>query len=444
MDEHRKFTELAFSKAEDKQLEENENLINAIDKYFLAFKNTIDSLSDVIDIYSFGDDKDESHFEDDISQILLKIGNNSNKLRLENLRDSYQLVIDESRNTFSENKKFKLQGVNLFNFLSKATVLFENSANFESENLLSLISVSKVVVSLLYTIYECYRKGRNDESFYFVRRGCEILNLTWCRLFRNTYFGLSKWNLIKTIVCGALKSPKKKSIIQIKDNDAKLCVTYAQYPYDFSYNMNSSFKITGLKHIKSKKLNCIYNSATCQLKIARSLGLAVAFFECVGQNKCCLSFAGTRLHSGLQIAVENLITDFAQLFLGPDATYAASVGLLEEVEKELNWENIIVTGHSLGGGLVQFAIGCVGTITTEGICFNPAGLSNKSAKLAEKCGIKNTNKNIRLICAKTDFISPIGKFFGKKEYIDTGKKFSHCLDHLNKEINGSVKKVLVI
>ena len=91
-------------------------------------------------------------------------------------------------------------------------------------------------------------------------------------------------------------------------------------------------------------------------------------------NAVYLMFAGTQFDN-----FHNLKTDVSQ-FLHSDAVYYAALAIMIEVNQERqnnNYPSLVVGGHSLGGGLAQFAVGaCRDKSGLIGLGYNSAGLSN--------------------------------------------------------------------
>ena len=71
----------------------------------------------------------------------------------------------------------------------------------------------------------------------------------------------------------------------------------------------------------------------------------------------------------------NMITDIAQYLVGSSLVYKMALGLLIEIRSQIQNE-LLVVGHSLGGGLMQFAVAGLNELEIEGIGFNSAGLSD--------------------------------------------------------------------
>ena len=140
--------------------------------------------------------------------------------------------------------------------------------------------------------------------------------------------------------------------------------------------------------------------------------------------------------------VNNVVTDVSQILFGPETTYLAAVGLLKDVlDHTIN--HVWVLGHSLGGGLMQFACTALSdnrkyAQRLHGIGYNSAGLSNRTMRtLTAKCE-RTMAGRIRQVRSTTDIVSRIGHLIGQVEYVDTHKRFSHSIDHLNMTMNGSL------
>ena len=94
-------------------------------------------------------------------------------------------------------------------------------------------------------------------------------------------------------------------------------------------------------------------------------------------ERTIVAFAGTRL---LQLGT--VFTDAEQIF-GPSLIYACAVGMVALVAQHMGQGNLFVLGHSLGGGLTQFAVAANRSNHIEGWGFNSAGLSESDCC----CGI---------------------------------------------------------
>ena len=100
-------------------------------------------------------------------------------------------------------------------------------------------------------------------------------------------------------------------------------------------------------------------------------------------------------------------------------------------------EKIYVFGHSLGGGLMQFACASINSPAIEGFGYNSAGLSWYNLRLvARKVIGRGKQFKIEHICAQTDPISIFGHQIGKMVHVKYRNVLTaHCLSNLNKTIN---------
>lgn len=135
-----------------------------------------------------------------------------------------------------------------------------------------------------------------------------------------------------------------------------------------------------------------------------------------------LGFRGTK-----PTHLKNDISDFWQILIGPETSYLCALGLLLELRDSIEPEKCInVYGHSLGGGLSQFAVAVAtakGQNNINAYGYNSAGLGRGTMSIIlELTPIKNTN--ISHLCHKSDRISKIGYLLGdcyligKKTLID--------------------------
>lgn len=71
----------------------------------------------------------------------------------------------------------------------------------------------------------------------------------------------------------------------------------------------------------------------------------------------------------------NWITDITQYLVGSSLAYKMALGLLIEIQAQKG-SNLLVVGHSLGGGLTQYSVEGLIDDDVVGMCYNSAGLSN--------------------------------------------------------------------
>ena len=146
---------------------------------------------------------------------------------------------------------------------------------------------------------------------------------------------------------------------------------------------------------------------------------------------------------------KNWITNFHQISIGPRIAYLCALGLLLELRMNSKPnKRIIVCGHSLGGGLSQFAVAAAtaaGYKNIEAFGYNSAGLSDDTLNVIDhiSSGIKKFS-NIYHICHISDIVSRIGYLLGDCYLI--GKRsqvLSHKLDTIISILGFSNRLVLI-
>ena len=190
---------------------------------------------------------------------------------------------------------------------------------------------------------------------------------------------------------------------------------------------------------KNADLANLYDTSTKFLKLEDAFGLKVAAFYY--DTHKCVSFAGTRLDfTGIKksvVSVLNILTDVIQIAYKPTPAYMAAVGIVDALLYESN-EHVFVFGHSLGGGLAQFACAANSTTRVHGNGYNSAGLSAATCDILTKQGSYVPLGNIVHVNASTDVVSKIGTFLGERVNVDTtgvNMMGAHKIETLNRKIN---------
>ena len=102
-----------------------------------------------------------------------------------------------------------------------------------------------------------------------------------------------------------------------------------------------------------------------------------------------IGFSGT-------VSARNWITDIRQYFGCLDPVYVQALGLVRAIwagkqhKKGFRNSPIVVCGHSLGGGLMQFAVASMNTDGMMGFGYNSAGLSKRNVERLPR-GFKSSN-----------------------------------------------------
>lgn len=121
---------------------------------------------------------------------------------------------------------------------------------------------------------------------------------------------------------------------------------------------------------------------------------------CKCTNRTVIGFRGTD-------SMTNVITDITQYLVGSSLVYKMALGLLIEIRSQVQNE-LLVVGHSLGGGLMQFAVAGLNNQDVEGIGFNSAGLSDMTYHLLHGRGGRISHFHL-----KYDQVFHIGRQLGR-------------------------------
>lgn len=165
-------------------------------------------------------------------------------------------------------------------------------------------------------------------------------------------------------------------------------------------------------------------------------------------NEIILAFRGSK-------CFEDWITNWLQLSVGPDISYQCAMGLLLLLG-DMNNDSIRINvyGHSLGGGLSQFAVAAAtkdGMKNTKAYCYNSAGLSDYTLlSIGEYPTEEDRFTNIFHLQHESDLIHTWDFQLGKNYYVGKNhllKKFIkicfyHSIDTIMTATNITGKLVL--
>ena len=126
-------------------------------------------------------------------------------------------------------------------------------------------------------------------------------------------------------------------------------------------------------------------------------------FTKVSNNNLFVGFRGTYWKN-----INQILIDISQL-AGISPGYIIAIGIIASLREKYPNKKIIICGHSLGGGLGQFAAIPFAN-NVEAYCFNSAGLFPDTLKILKRISYQNTNiKHVRL---NNDWVSMFGKLYG--------------------------------
>lgn len=310
--------------------------------------------------------------------------------------------------------------------------------HYRPQMMIQTLSVSFVIANEMMCLCQ-YATGVWD-VLKFAYRGSKKLQFTWADYFNYLYVTHSSvgstvvYNVINLMLKGGgfNSNPRKLTYRE------RVGVAFADYPYGRKAGVIPNVVIRPLM-IKDIDLAKIYDIGTKYLKLEDAFGLKVAAFYY--DNHKCVSFAGTRFDftavKKCVVSMQNILTDVIQIAYKPTPAYMAAVGIVDTLLEEDN-EHVFVFGHSLGGGLTQFACAANSTPRVHGNGYNSAGLSAATCDILTKHGTYVPLGNIVHVNASTDIVSKIGTFLGERVDVDTtGEELleAHKIEALNRIIN---------
>ena len=309
---------------------------------------------------------------------------------------------------------------------------FQYSTNFL---MIQRVGIIKEVAGFLYQIYRA-QVDPNLPVFQYMEMGATHLGYTRDKMYNRMNGAIRQKNETK-FVSSLLKALLGK---RERETYGRCCfdnlgAAMADYSYTFWPKYKKQLKIKHVPNV-SGLLNQSYKTSNCGIDLG--MGLRGALFAVPEfDDTVVLSFAGTeKALSNRQI--HNVVTDIFQLYFGPETTYMAAVGLLKDLMTTVEGD-IRVVGHSLGGGLMQYACVAMNDTRVHGIGYNAAGLSSYSLKALTAKRINKMEYNIKQIRSCTDYISRMGRLIGKNvQFVDTNKNRSHSLDDLILAMNGEL------
>lgn len=206
----------------------------------------------------------------------------------------------------------------------------------------------------------------------------------------------------------------------ISATEALLMAECSEYAYT-GYTFNK--KVSSLK--RQELPECLkmaqYDEIAGQLCLMNGLKTWLGTYE----DRIVIAFAGTELAK-----IGAVSTDIHQL-LAADTMYLYAVGLVSLFLETYPNHRFYVTGHSLGGGLTQFAVAANILKAHErmkGISFNAAGLSLSTLCLLNDRNLQMSMDSIVHYATMKDPVSVFGALIGYRQRLPKGKSNGHSLD----------------
>lgn len=256
------------------------------------------------------------------------------------------------------------------------------------KSLYSLIQTTKNAVAIFVTAVQFMRvaqdlyyykrlEGDQARSFYkYAYIGTKHMKVTWSyygRQLFHTFNNISKGSLTKLIATVLYSNRKTVDRPTVKDKTMWLdCVAASDFAYCKNIkNHDSYYPIHAFRMMDTP----FEVTNISQFNFGRGLKGAVLFFPDSGP--ICLAFSGTD-------SLNHVVSDVIQFCGMADGLYFASLGLAISMDQKYKSKELVITGHSLGGGLTQFVTASLMRSNIQGIGFNSAGMSKRTMSLLDK------------------------------------------------------------
>lgn len=411
----------------DKKVEISPEVEKAYEGFLLSYDKVAEAIEDQVEkVYSNGL---EAAIELNLSSYY------------DDYRDHYEIYFF-ALSDWLFGKKFDIlsfpsSNIDIYKFFYNARKLvrlddFQYSTNFL---MIQRVGIIKEVAEFLYQIYQA-QVNPNLPVFKYMEMGATHLGYTRDKMYNRMNGAIRQKNETK-FVSSLLKAllGKRERETYGRCGFDNIGAAMADYSYTFFPKYKKQVKINHVPNV-SGLLSQSYKNSNCGIDLG--MGLRGALFAVPEfDDAVILSFAGTEKALSNR-KLHNVVTDIFQLYYGPETTYMAAVGLLKDIMASVK-DDIWVVGHSLGGGLMQYACVAMNDSRVHGIGYNAAGLSSYSLKALTANRINMMEHNIRQIRSCSDYISRMGKLIGKDvQFVDTNKNCSHSLDDLILAMNGEL------
>lgn len=324
------------------------------------------------------------------------------------------------------------------------------------ERQISVLDSDKNALALFFTCFELYRVcvdlyyfrkdgcGESVSPFYkHAHEGAKFLESSWLTYGKRLFQLFRKLRVlsISDIIHKIVISEREPTPCNVLLKSEAIAVA------DYAYCENKKHKATYVQYnalpIDS---SVIPTNEQGQFLLDRCLKGTVVELNDV-KDTIWLGFTGTNCFT-------HFITDVVQIMGGPDSVYFAAVGITRAVKGLFPTKKIIVTGHSLGGGLTQFSVSAVMDSLIQGLAFNSAGLSEATMDILEihQERLKRDDSrekhvvNMSHILMQHDVVSTFGTLVGKVEVLQSPLRCfkAHKIGNINKAINNNKPTCITI
>lgn len=307
--------------------------------------------------------------------------------------------------------------------------------NISFSNPLGVIGYFRIIKLITVSIEYCYSATPNELEREILEKANDYLAIdveNWLgQAVKNIIATFDGSIDLKQLFIQQLKSSRPFLSAPIKgtlyDNILRELVPHA----DLAYRL-----FDGKKAIKGRKLRDVKG-----IILKFQSGDLLPMFElakCLKGYIACDREGIPGVYVGFRGSVNfmNYVTDLHQLLYGPDITYFLAVGIVAKVYEDLKEHNcpIYVVGHSLGGGLAQYATAAIDNSVVGAVCYNSAGLSDQTLSTLNQRKAVSTYKVIHM------YVSPDLVFcFGNQ--LGNAYRYEVKKDPIRAHLMSSVRKV---
>lgn len=337
----------------------------------------------------------------------------------------YQLFVRRSRMLMAIIKTIIPQNTEMRFVLS---IMNKLDQTIPKKNVLSCVSFYIVTTNLCELVHLHRTPDKYQTGWMLVKKADKHLGLGVLhyvaianKLIR---FANTDWTLKTVLEVLKLIGNNLQRIQPITNNiTLEEALPLAELAYENANNKNNPIP---LQHINVTLSNGYHLQQNQYMGKGRfHLPLSLNGFVAESKNEIIVGFRGTE-------NLMNWISDFIQYIVGTSLIYKMALGLMIEIHAQYG-NNLLVVGHSLGGGLVQFSVAGLNALGVNGVGFNSAGLSDMSYSMLKG----RTACSLSHVYLRHDQIFHIGNQIGER-YVQCGNEINpykaHVLSTMRKHL----------